>query len=257
MEEEIAKIEKYVKTPHVYGIDVSFFKYDVPLPDPSFDIYVRQEDEGTKQMLERRVLRNAVVTENSRIFDNAKVATFGEQVVEVLDLSDLLLEVLGEARPLPALVSAIPVALALNPGAVDVEYVVATTRDKSFIQKLGFLFEIADYLNPDPDVKAKLRVLRRFYPFEAGTWILNPPPATDQGVDEEKSFRSKNRILTIQAFWKCEQTPLMEEFEAQFRLFVPEEMMKWRYEPRITKKGPRVRREFPNHPKAAWTEKKE
>ncbi len=246
MEEEIQKIEKYVSVPHVYGIDISFFKYGVPLPDPNFDIYIQEEGEGAKQMLERRVLRSATITENKKIFQNAKVATIGDQVVKVMDLSDLLIEILGEARPLPAMVSAIPVALAANPGAVEVEYVISTTRDKSFIQKLGFLFEIADYLNPDPDVKAKLRILRRFYPFAAMTWILNPPPATSPEVDEEKSFRSKNRILTIQSFWRCEQTPLMEEFEAQFRLFVPEELMKWRYEPRITKKfserGIRVRR---------------
>jgi hypothetical protein len=246
MEDEIRKIEKYVEVPHIYGIDISFFKYGVPLPDPNFDIYVREEDEGVKQMLERRVLRSANMVEDARLFDNAKVATIGDHVISVMDLSDLLIEILGEARPLPAMVSAIPVALAMNPGAVDVEYIISTTRDKSFIQKLGFLFEIADYLNPDPEVKEKLRILRRFYPFEAMTWILNPPPATDSESDDEKSYRSRNRILTIQNFWKCEQTPLMEEFEGQFRLFVPEEMMKWRYEPRITKKfserGIRVKR---------------
>ena len=246
MEDEVRKIEKYVKVPHAYGIDISFFKYGVPLPDPNFDIYVQEEDEGTKQMLDRKVLRGVNLVEETRIFDNAKVATIEDHVISVMDLSDLLIEILGEARPLPAMVSAIPVALATNPGSVDVEYIISTTRDKSFIQKLGFLFEIADYLNPDPEVKEKLRILRRFYPFEAMTWILNPPPATSAELDEEKTFRSKNRILTIQSFWKCEQTPLMEEFEAQFRLFVPEEMMKWRYEPRITKKfserGIRVKR---------------
>jgi hypothetical protein len=246
MEEEITKIEKYVKVPHVYGVDISFFKYGVPFPDPNFDIFVNEDDDGIKQMLERRVLRQAATVEDSKIFDNAKVATMGDQVIKVMDLSDLLIRVLSEDRPLPSLVSCIPVALALNPTSVDVEYVISTTQDKRFIQKLGFLFEIADYLNPDPDVKSRLRVLRRFHPFGSATWILSPPPATAAGPDEEKSFRSRNRILTLQGFWKCEQTPLMEEFEAQFRLFVPEEMMKWRYEQRITKKfserGIRVRR---------------
>lgn len=246
MEEEIRKIEKYVKVPHVYGIDVSFSKYGVGFADPSFDIYVGEEDDGVKQMLERRVLRNAVVTEEPRIFDNAKVATIGDHVIKVMDLGDLIIEILSQSRPLPSLVSCIPVTLALNPGAVDVEYVISTTQDKSFIQKLGFLFEIADYLNPDVEVKSKLRILRRFYPFDSATWILNPPPATSKNDQEGRTLRSKNRIITLQSFWRCEQTPLMEEFESQFRLFVPEEMMKWRYEPRITKKfserGIRVRR---------------
>ena len=246
MEEEIRKIEKYVKMPHVYGIDISFFKYGISLSDPNFEIFVQEEDDGVKQMLERRVLRHATVTDEVRIFDNAKVATVGDHVIKVMDLSDLLIEILGQARPLPAMVSSIPIALAMNPAAVDVEYVISTTRDKSFIQKLGFLFEIADYLNPDSEVKSRLRILRRFYPFDSVTWILNPPPATSSETEEGKGFRSRNRIITLQSFWKCEQTPLMEEFESQFRLFVPEEVMKWRYEPRITKKfserGIRVRR---------------
>ncbi len=246
MEEEIRKIEKYIKVPHVYGIELSYAKYGVPLPDPSYEVYVREEDSGLRQMLERKVIRQAIVTEDSRLFDNAAVATVADQVIKVMGLSDLVIAILGQARPLPRLVSCIPIALSMYPGALSVEYVISTTRDKTLIQKLGFLFEIADYLNPDLAVKAKLRILRRFHPFDAVTWILSPPPATSPKEEEEKSLKSKNRILTFQSFWKVEQTPLMEEFEGQFKLFVPEEMMKWRYEPRITKKfserGIRVRR---------------
>ncbi len=246
MEEEIRKIEKYVRVPHVYGVELSYSKYGVPLPDPSYDLYVQQEDSGLKQMLERRVVRQAIVTEDSKLFENAVVATVADQVIRVMGLSDLVLAILGQSRPLPRLVCCIPIALSMHPEALNVEYMVSKTRDKSLIQKLGFLFDIADYLNPDVAVKSKLRMLRRFYPFDSVTWILSPPPATPARQEEEKSFKSKNRILTFQSFWKVEQTPLMEEFEGQFKLFVPEEMMKWRYEPRITKKfserGIRVRR---------------
>ncbi len=245
MEDEIRKIEKYVEVPHVYGVDVSFARYGVDLKDPKFEIYVEEEDEGIRQMLERRVLKRSIVTDQKRIFENSETVEIAGHEIEVLDLSDLVMEVLGQDRPLPTLVSCIPVALALHPGAIDPRRVISTTQDKSFIQKLGFLFEIADYLNPDPGVKARLRVLRRFHPFGETTWILNPP-VSDTPEDEEKGFRSKNRILTLQSFWKCQETPLMEEFESQYRLYVPEEKMKWIYQQRITKKfserGIRVRR---------------
>ncbi len=244
MQDEVRKIEKYVQIPHVYGVDISFRKYGVFRKDPKFEIYVREEGEGIRKMLERRVLRRSIVSDENRIFENAKKATIGENKVKVLDLSDLVIQILGQDRPLPALVSSIPVSLALHPQSIDPRHVISVTQDKSFIQKLGLLFEIADYLNPDPDVKRKLRILRRFYPFQDSVWILNPPPSESSEKDEET--RSKNRILTIQSFWKCFQTPLMEEFEAQFRLHVPEERMKWRYQQRITKKfserGIRVRK---------------
>ena len=245
MEEEVQKIEKYVQTPHVYGLEISFYRYGVKLADPSFDIFVREEDEGVRKMLDRRVLRRATVTDDDKIFENSKILRVGETEIRVLSLSDLLLMILREPRPLPELVSCIPVSLALFPDEVDVEYVIRTSGDPTLLQKLGLLFDVADYLNPSKAVKRKLRVLRRFYPFEAVTWILGPPPATSQR-EGEKDFRKRNRIVTLQSFWRVEQTPLMEEFEAEFRLYVPEESMKWRYEPRITKKfserGIRVRR---------------
>ena len=243
MEEEVQKIEKYVHTPHVYGLHISFYRYGVPLADPNFELYVREEDEGVRKMLDRRVVRRAMVAEDEKIFENSKPFKVGESEIRVLSLSDLLLLILREPRPLPELVSCIPVSLGLFPDEVDVEYVIRSSRDPSLLQKLGLLFDVADYLNPSNEVKRKLRVLRRFYPFEATTWILGPPPVTAQ--KEEKDFRKRNRIMTLQTFWKVEQTPLMEEFEAEFRLYVPQEKMKWRYEPRITKKfserGIRVR----------------
>ncbi len=246
MEEEIRKIEKYIKVPHVYGVDISLSRYGVALPDPSYEILAAEQDDGAKQMLERRVLKQVLVTGDGRIFDDAAVATIGEQVIKVMGLTDLVIAILSEPRPLPGRVSCLPVALSLHPEALDVHHAISTTRDKTLIQKLGLLFEIADYLNPDMAVKSRLRLLRRFYPFDTIAWILNPPPATESQEDDGKIYRSRNRIITLQSFWRVEQTPLMEEFEAQFRLFVPEEMMKWRYEPRITKKfserGIRVRR---------------
>ena len=203
---------------------------------PSIEVIVRQKElmknPQIRKQFEGIVDRFFVWVGDREPFERGRTVAIGKAQVPVLSLEDLILFTVKFER-MPGLVKVIPVVLSDAGFEFDYVYLHRKAAEYDVLQEVGFLLEVASYLDSDLERRTGLTLFSRSrnrfgdrnFSLSREKVATHPRimSASRQLVDRKPADvsptlmpREEGSIAPFQWFWKVKRTPSLDEFIETF-----------------------------------------
>jgi hypothetical protein len=203
---------------------------------PSIEVIVRQKElmknPQVRKQFEGIVDKFFVWTGDRDPFERGRTVAIGKAEVPVLSLEDLILFTIKFDR-IPSLVKTIPVALSEAGFEFEYVYLHRKAAEYDILQEVGFLLEVASYLDPDLEKRTGITLFSksrnkfgdRNFSVSKEKALAHPRIVSNsrqsialRTADSNPSIvpREEGSTAPFQWFWKLKRTPSLDDFIETF-----------------------------------------
>nr|MDO8133348.1 hypothetical protein [Candidatus Njordarchaeum guaymaensis] len=229
---------------YLAGPWLSYETYKLRFAAPSIDIIVKRKDLVSDPLVIRDlrgiVDRYYVWAGDNDPFWRGRRFTFGKVEASALAVEDLVVFTLRYNK-VPNLVIAVPVVLSAAGREVDYAYLHRKAAEYGILQEVGFLLDIACYLDPELQERGGVTLFARDKAgFKTKNLLVRQTKMPSLDKSTQVTTRVKDRetqevigedndivkddasIIPYRWFWKITQTPTLDEFLEVFLTYSPE-----------------------------------